>query len=174
MQEEVVLVDRVDTIIGRMEKIEAHRKGVLHRAFSVFIFNSKGELLLQKRAAEKYHSPGLWSNTCCGHPRPGEKILSAATRRLYEEMGMDCSLDYVFKFTYFAHLSENMTEHEIDAVFFGLSDLLPVINPEEAAGYRYMRMEELEQDLSSTPEYYTKWLQICFSKVFASYKLYTL
>lgn len=174
MQEEVVLVDDMDNIAGRMEKLEAHRQGALHRAFSVFIFNRQGELLLQKRAAGKYHSAGLWSNTCCGHPRPGEQILSAAARRLFEEMGIDCTLYYVFKFAYFARLSETMAEHEIDAVFFGISDALPIVNPDEAAEYGYVGMLELEQDLAENPEKYTKWLQICFTKVLEQYKLFIL
>jgi|SRR5690606_32595024 len=165
MIEYVVLVDEDDKETGTMEKMEAHEKGALHRAFSIFIFNSKGELLLQQRALNKYHSPGLWTNTCCSHPRPGEAVEDAAHRRLAEEMGMECGLDYHFRFLYKASFDNGLIEHELDHVFFGTSDTLPVLNSEEVAGYRYIGMKLLEKELSESPENYSPWLRICFERV---------
>lgn len=165
MIEHVVLVDEDDKETGTMEKMEAHEKGALHRAFSIFIFNSKGELLLQQRALNKYHSPGLWTNTCCSHPRPGEAVEDAAHRRLAEEMGMECGLDYHFHFLYKTRFDNGLIEHELDHVFFGTSDTLPVLNSEEVAGYRYIGMKLLEKELNESPENYSPWLRICFVKV---------
>lgn len=165
MTEYVVLVNEEDKSIGTMEKMEAHTKGALHRAFSVFIFNSKGELLLQQRALEKYHSPGLWTNTCCSHPRPDEAVEDAAHRRLAEEMGMECSLDYRFRFLYKAQFNNGLIEHELDHVFFGRSDMPPLLNAQEVADYRYIKMELLEKDLKEFPENYSPWLRVCFEKV---------
>lgn len=166
MLEEVILVDQNDQQTGTMEKLEAHRLGLLHRAFSVFVFNSKGELLLQQRALDKYHSAGKWTNTCCSHPRPGETNEDAAHRRLREEMGMDCNLEYGFSFLYKATFSNALTEHEYDHVFFGSSDELPVLNPLEVASFRYMSLETLARDLQDRPDVYTPWLKICFDQVF--------
>ena len=160
----VVLVDRDDNETGTMEKQEAHLKGVLHRAISVFIFNSKGELLLQQRAAGKYHSANLWTNTCCSHPRPGEGVRDAAVRRLYEEMGMKCDLKKLFSFIYEAPLDNNITEHEFDHVFTGISDELPVPDPLEVAAWRYISINELSTDLKAHPEKYTAWFKICFDQ----------
>lgn len=174
MIEDVILVDSNDEVTGTMEKLQAHKLGQLHRAFSVFIFNSNGELLLQKRAQGKYHSEGRWSNTCCSHPRPGEDISAAAHRRLQEEMGIKCKLEYIFKFTYFAQVSDNLAEHEIDHVFFGASDDMPVLNTDEASGFKYISMEMLQYQLEKYPEEYTKWLGICFNKVYSLYKLFVL
>ena len=135
--EKVILVDKTDHQIGEMEKQEAHIKGLLHRAFSIFIFNSKGEVLLQQRAFHKYHSGGLWTNTCCSHPRNGETTIQAANRRLMEEMGMSCVLTEEFSFIYKAKLDNDLYEHELDHVLFGTTDLLPQINKEEVADYKY-------------------------------------
>jgi isopentenyl-diphosphate delta-isomerase len=165
MDEYVVLVNEEDTPTGTMEKMEAHKKGALHRAFSIFIFNSKGELLLQQRALDKYHSPGLWTNTCCSHPRHGEAVLDAAHRRLAEEMGMQCSLEYHFKFLYKAQFENGLIEHELDHVFFGNSDALPELNPAEVAAYRYIGMDLLEKELNEAPEKYSPWLRISFDQV---------
>ena len=165
MEEQVILVDEEDVPKGQMDKMEAHEKGVLHRAFSVFIFNSKRELLLQQRAMSKYHSAGLWTNTCCSHPRIEESNIYAARRRLMEEMGMDCDVSYLFKFTYKAIFEDGLTEHEVDHVFFGMSDELPVINPDEVEAFKYMDLHTLTQDIVVNPGAYTPWLRICLDKV---------
>jgi len=165
MEEQVILVNQEDQQIGTMEKLEAHRLGLLHRAFSVFIFNSKGELLLQQRALNKYHSAGVWTNTCCSHPRPGEKTLAAAHRRLDEEMGMACELEYGFHFTYKAAFGNALTEHEYDHVFFGLSDALPMPNAIEVVSFKYISLSALKEDLQRHPENYSAWLNICFNKM---------
>lgn len=165
MTDDVILVDEQDNEIGSMQKMEAHLLGKLHRAFSVFIFNTKGELLLQQRAFDKYHSGGKWTNTCCSHPRVGEETLPAANRRLLEEMGMRCALKHGFSFTYKAVVNEGLSENEYDHVFFGTSDELPVLNPDEAADYRYVNLKALEKDIEEHPELYTAWLKICFGRV---------
>lgn len=165
MSEQVILVDKDDLPIGLMEKMEAHEKGILHRAFSVFIFNSNNELLLQQRAIHKYHSGGLWTNTCCSHPRIEENNFDAANRRLQEEMGMVCDLQYLFNFTYRADFEDGLTEHELDHVFFGLSDKLPLINRSEVESYRYVDLNSLKTDIELHPELYTAWLKICLEKV---------
>ncbi|WP_293788015.1 isopentenyl-diphosphate Delta-isomerase [uncultured Pedobacter sp.] len=167
MEEQVILVDEEDLPKGQMDKMEAHEKGLLHRAFSVFIFNSKRELLLQQRAMSKYHSRGLWTNTCCSHPRIGESNIHAARRRLMEEMGMDCELNYLFKFTYKAVFENGLTEHEVDHVFFGMSDELPVINHEEVESFRYVDLDTLAKDIAHQPTAYTPWLRICLDHVVA-------
>lgn len=165
MEEQVILVDHEDVPRGQMDKMEAHKKGLLHRAFSVFIFNSKRELLLQQRALNKYHSGGLWTNTCCSHPRVNESNIQAAKRRLKEEMGMDGDITYLFKFTYRAEFADGLTEHEVDHVFFGWSDALPVINQDEVETYKYMDLEALADDIRVNPSAYTPWLRICLGKV---------
>lgn len=172
MEELVILVDTNDSPIGQMEKLEAHQKGELHRAFSIFIFNTKGELLLQQRALGKYHSGGLWTNTCCSHPRPGEDNLAAANRRLKEEMGMKANLTPAFSFTYRAEFESGLIEHEYDHVFFGKSDLLPVINKEEVEQYKYINLDTLKQELLLYPDHYTPWLKICLEKVIEQFKSY--
>lgn len=166
-KEMVILVDANDVEQGMMEKHQAHENGgTRHRAFSIFIFNTKGEVLLQQRAAHKYHSGSLWTNTCCSHPQPGETVLEAASRRLMEEMGMTCNnLEYKFKFEYKAALDHGMTEWEIDHVVFGISDSQPNLNSEEVQDYKYVSLEELDQSINSEPEMYTAWLKDCFSKV---------
>ena len=164
--EEVILVDKNDVEVGTMEKMEAHRDGgTLHRAFSVFVFNTDGDLLLQRRAEHKYHSGGLWTNTCCSHPRPGETVREAANRRLVEEIGMECKLVELFSFEYKAELDGGMTEWELDHVLLGLSDVDPQINPDEVAEYKYMPLSEIDLDLKSNPDHYTEWFKICFKRV---------
>ena len=165
MSDFVVLVDQNDLQIGTMPKLEAHEKGLLHRAFSIFIFNSKGEILMQQRALDKYHSAGLWSNTCCSHPAPNESNDAAATRRLKEEMGMICEMNSVFSFTYKAEFGNGLIEHEFDYVFFGESDTPPLINKEEANDYKYMTMSDLVIDIQNNSIYYTEWLKDCLDKV---------
>lgn len=165
MEEHVVLVDNKDNAIGSMAKLEAHQKGLLHRAFSVFIFNSKGELLLQQRALDKYHSAGLWSNTCCSHPRLNETILDAAKRRLNEELGIACELKNVFNFTYKANFDNGLIEHEFDYVLFGFSDEVPHINKQEVNDWKYISVPDLSTDLKLNATNYTAWLKDCFDKV---------
>lgn len=165
MTENVVLVDLDDNQIGTMPKLEAHLEGRLHRAFSVFIFNASGELLLQRRALDKYHSAGKWTNTCCSHPRDGEKTLDAAKRRLREEMGMTAELQQVFSFVYKAEMEQGLTEHEFDHVFFGQTDQVPHPDAGEVADFRYIELSALQNELNTNPEHYTEWLKICFDRV---------
>lgn len=165
MIEEVILVDENDNELGTMEKMEAHVKGVLHRAFSVFVFNSKGELLLQQRALDKYHSPGLWTNTCCSHPRLHEKTKDAASRRLIEEMGMETTVNEAFTFIYKSEFDNDLTEHELDHVFIGYDDRLPSINTDEVASYRYVGLIELQEEIDNDPEAFTTWFRICLPRV---------
>lgn len=166
MTEEVILVDEFDTSIGSMEKMEAHEKGVLHRAFSVFIFNSKKQLLIQQRALTKYHSPGLWTNTCCSHPRPGEDTLMAANRRLHEEMGMDAQLSFKTHFIYKTTFKNGLTEHEFDHIFIGTSNEDPKINKEEVNGYKWINLERVKEEMKLQPETYTYWFQLAMEKFF--------
>lgn len=163
--EQVILVDEQDVETGAMEKMEAHEKAVLHRAFSVFIFNSDGEMLLQQRAVTKYHSGGLWTNTCCSHPRPGEKTHTAALRRLQEEMGFVTELTPAFSFIYKAAFDNGLTEHEFDHVFIGVYDDAIEYNTEEVAGYSYRSIAAIEEDLLKQPQLYTAWFAIAFPKV---------
>ncbi|MBV2247677.1 MAG: isopentenyl-diphosphate Delta-isomerase [Lentimicrobium sp.] len=165
MEEFVILVDENDHEIGKMEKLQAHVEAKLHRAFSVFIFNSRGELLLQQRAFTKYHTPGLWTNTCCSHPRPGEATADAAHRRMVEEMGFDCDFEEVFSFMYKARFTNELTEHEIDHVFIGFSDTQPVINPTEVQDYHYANMNVLAKEIKDSPENFTIWFRIAFDRV---------
>ena len=160
--EKVILVDENDNQVGLMPKLEAHQKGLLHRAFSVFIFNSKYELLLQKRASSKYHSGGLWTNTCCSHPREGEDTLDAANRRLIEEMGIETSLRKVHDFIYKAELDNNLTEHEFDHVFYGVYNEDPEINPAEADDFKWIDMDSLYEDIKKNGDIYTVWFKIAF------------
>jgi len=161
-EEKVILVDKNDNQVGLMPKLEAHEKGVLHRAFSIFIFNSKYELLLQKRASSKYHSGGLWTNTCCSHPREGEDILDAANRRLDEEMGIKTSLRKVYDFIYKAELDNQLTEHEFDHVFYGVFDNDPTLNKDEAEDFKWVDMETLNNDIIKNEDNYTVWFKIAF------------
>ncbi|MGV0965450.1 isopentenyl-diphosphate Delta-isomerase [Empedobacter falsenii] len=162
MEEFVVLVDQDDQKLGLMEKQQAHVAGLLHRAFSVFVFNSKGELMIQQRAANKYHSPTLWTNTCCSHPRDNETYEQAAHRRLEEEMGFDCELEYKFNFIYKAHLENDLIEHELDHVFIGTFDNEPKLNPDEVMAYRWVELEDLKKDMEKNPQNYTAWFKIIF------------
>lgn len=168
MAEYVILVDEQDNELGLMEKIEAHEKGVLHRAFSVFILNSKNQLLLQQRALHKYHSGGLWTNTCCSHPRQGESNVEAAHRRLQEEMGMVAPLEKLLHFVYRAEFDNGMIEHELDHVFVGKSEENPKINPEEVEAYKWIDLDELKEDIENTPEIYTEWFKIIFNEYYAA------
>ena len=161
-KENVILVDENDNQVGLMPKLEAHEKGLLHRAFSIFIFNSKYELLLQKRASSKYHSGGLWTNTCCSHPREGEDTLDAANRRLTEEMGIETSLRKVHDFIYKAELDNNLTEHEFDHVFYGVYNEDPVINRDEADDFKWIDMGLLNEDIKINGDNYTVWFKIAF------------
>lgn len=170
-EEEVILVNENDEVIGTMPKMEAHLQGKLHRAFSVFIFNSSGQLLLQQRALDKYHSAGKWTNTCCSHPKPEEETADAAARRLGEEMGMECRLSAVFNFCYQAEVGNGLIENEYDHVYFGTSDHLPHPNPEEVSAFRYVDMDELKADLTEHPENYTAWLRISFEQILFHYNL---
>lgn len=162
---QVILVDKNDVPIGLMEKLEAHQKGELHRAFSIFVFNSKGELLLQQRALHKYHSGGLWTNTCCSHPFPNETNEQAAHRRLMEEMGFDCELHKKFDFIYKAKLNNELTEHEFDHVFVGIYDKAPLVNADEVANWKYIKPEQLLEDIKKNPENYTYWFKEVIAKV---------
>ena len=164
MMEFVVLVDREDKETGVMEKQEAHLKGMLHRAISVFVFNSKGELLLQQRAGEKYHSANLWTNTCCSHPRHGEPVHDAAIRRLHEEMGIQCELKEIFSFVYKAQLDKQITEHEFDHVFVGMTDDVPSPDPTEVAAWKYENTALLATEIKEHPQKYTEWFKICFNE----------
>lgn len=164
MEEKVVLVSETDDQLGLMGKLEAHEKGVLHRAFSVFIFNKSGELLLQQRALDKYHSPGLWTNTCCSHQRDGESSIQAGKRRLMEEMGFTCDLEEVFWFIYKADFDNGLTEHELDHVMVGYYDEDPVVNKEEAASFKWMSLKDVKDDISRNPDRYTEWFKIIFKE----------
>lgn len=163
--EKVILVDSQDHETGQMEKMEAHLKGLLHRAISVLIFNDAGETLLQKRAAGKYHSAHLWTNTCCSHPRPGESILDAGTRRLREEMGITAALTKKTDFIYKVALDHGLTEHEFDHVLFGVCNRDPVLNTDEASDFRWMKLDDVKADAIAHPEQYTEWFKILLTKI---------
>ena len=168
--EQVILVDLDDCEIGVMEKMEAHKQAVLHRAFSVFLFNPQGKMLLQQRALTKYHSAGLWTNTCCSHPRPGEKLDDAVTRRLMEEMGITAKVSKAFDFIYQAELPDHLNEHEFDHVFIGNYDDEVRPNHLEVANFVYQSIEEVAANLQSYPEKYTVWFKIAFPKVVEWYQ----
>ena len=165
-EEKVILVDREDNPVGTLPKMEAHEKGVLHRAFSVFILNQKGELMLQQRALHKYHSPGLWTNTCCSHQREGEENLQAGTRRLEEEMGFSVPLEELFSFIYKAPFDNGLTEHELDHVMLGYYEGIPEINSDEVNAWKWMSLNEIASDLTVKPESYTVWFKIIFERFF--------
>jgi isopentenyl-diphosphate delta-isomerase len=164
-REEVILVDKDDNPVGAMEKMEAHRKAVLHRAFSVFIFNGKGEMLLQQRARQKYHSAGLWTNACCSHPRPGEDTRQAALRRLQEEMGFTTILEKLFDFTYRAEFGNGLTEFEFDHVFTGVYDGDIDPDPTEVGDHCFKTLDEIRTDLAAHPQRYTHWFHLAFPAV---------
>ncbi|MDN3644213.1 isopentenyl-diphosphate Delta-isomerase [Lutimonas halocynthiae] len=164
LEEKVILVSEVDEQLGLMAKMEAHEKGILHRAFSVFVFNKNGELLLQQRALDKYHSPGLWTNTCCSHQRDGESNIQAGKRRLQEEMGFNCELKELFWFVYKASFDNGLTEHELDHVMIGHYEDDPIVNLEEAAAFKWMTLEDVKKDMQLQPELYTEWFKIIFNE----------
>ena len=165
-EEQVILVNENDEKIGLMAKQEAHEKGVLHRAFSVFVFNDKNELMLQQRAMHKYHSPGLWTNTCCSHQRDGESSIEAGKRRLYEEMGFTINLKETTSFIYKAPFDNGLTEHELDHILIGNFEGIPTINKEEVASWKWMELEEAKKDIETNPEIYTAWFKIIFDKFY--------
>ena len=163
---DVILVDEKDQPIGTMGKLEVHQKALLHRAFSVFIFNEKGEMLLHKRADKKYHSGGLWTNACCSHPRPGEETLTAAQLRLQEEMGFKTELKKAFDFIYKAPFDNGLTEHELDHVMIGYYDENPKINKEEVEDFKWMKLEDVLTDMNEHPNQYTEWFKIIFKEFY--------
>lgn len=170
-EEKVILVTPQDKPIGLMPKLEAHKKAVLHRAFSVFIFNDKGQLLLQQRALNKYHSPGLWTNTCCSHQRKGETNIQAGRRRLKEEMGIECNLKELFWFVYKAPFANGLTEHELDHVMIGSFNKNPIINKVEVASYNWKTIDDVARDMKANPNKYTVWFKIIFNEYITYLKL---
>ena len=160
MMENVILVDKQDNMIGAMEKLEVHRKGLLHRAYSILVFNAKEKLLLQKRTVSKYHSGGLWSNACCSHPAPDESMADATRQRLRHEMGIDLQPEFAFKFIYKCELDKGLIEHEFDHVFTGLYDDAPSINPSEVDDWKFIDVKTLRNDLERNPEKYTTWFKL--------------
>ena len=160
MEEQVVLVSEKDEVLGLMDKMQAHENGILHRAFSVFLFNEQGEILLQKRAASKYHSPNQWTNAVCSHPRNGEAYLNAAQRRMQEELGIEAEITPKFHFIYKADVGQDLWEHELDHVFTGTYEGEFKLNNEEVAEVKYVSMEELELEMTETPEHFTEWFKI--------------
>jgi len=165
-EEQVILVDENDVQLGLMPKMEAHEKAVLHRAFSVFVFNDKNELMLQQRAGDKYHSPLLWTNTCCSHQRDGETNIEAGKRRLQEEMGFVCELEEKTSFIYKAPFDNGLTEHELDHIMVGYYNEDPIINREEVESFKYMTVEEVKDDIELNPSIYTEWFKIIFEKFY--------
>lgn len=165
MAEYIILTDERDQFVGMMEKLLVHKLGLLHRAFSVFIFNRKGEMLLQQRHYNKYHSAGLWSNTCCSHPNFEEKIADAVNRRLWQEMGMRSDTHFAFSFIYKAAFENGLTEHEYDHVYIGITDDQPVPNKKEVLNWKYVNLSELKQDIEQNPGDYTEWLKLCLPGV---------
>ena len=165
-EEQVILVDENDRPIGLMNKLEAHEKALLHRAFSVFVLNDYQELLLQQRAHHKYHSPLLWTNTCCSHQREGESNIEAGSRRLMEEMGMKVELTEMFHFIYKAPFDNGLTEHELDHVMIGYSNEEPVINKEEVESWKWMKIEDVKSDMKLNPDEYTVWFKIIFEEFY--------
>ncbi len=169
-EENVILVDTNDTPLGTMPKMEAHEKAVLHRAFSVFILNSKNQLMLQQRALHKYHSPGLWTNTCCSHQRLGETNIEAGKRRLFEEMGITSELTELFSFIYKAPFDNGLTEHELDHVLVGYSNEDPTINLEEVSNWKWMDIDAVHVDCEQHPHNYTVWFRIIFDRFYTHIK----
>ncbi|CAN5243465.1 isopentenyl-diphosphate Delta-isomerase [soil metagenome] len=165
----ITAVDEEGRVTGTVDKLQAHVKGKLHRAFSIFIFNTDGQLLLQQRAEDKYHSGGKWTNTCCSHPSMGDQTKNAGHRRLREEMGFDCEITEIFSFRYCETLDNGLIENELDHVFFGISNELPTINPSEVKDFKYIDMDILAYELKTNPGIYTVWLNICFEQVMEYY-----
>ncbi len=166
-EEKVILVNEKDEQIGLMEKIEAHRKALLHRAFSVFVFNDRNELMIQQRALTKYHSPGLWTNTCCSHQREGETNIAAGKRRLEEEMGFTTDLKDTISFIYKAPFDNGLTEHEFDHILVGNFEGEPNLNPEEVAAWKWVALDDLQMDMKKNPHIYTEWFKIIFDKYYS-------
>jgi isopentenyl-diphosphate delta-isomerase len=165
MISQVILVNELDKETGVMEKMEAHEKGLLHRAFSVFITNEKGEMLLHQRALDKYHSGGLWTNACCSHPQPGETVAAAAHRRLKEEMGFDCELKDLFQFTYRTEFHNGLIEHEYDHVLVGIYNGIIHPDPQEVNDFRYLPVKTILQQIQDTPAQFTSWFRLAFPRV---------
>ena len=165
-EEQVILVNELDQQIGLMPKLEAHEKAILHRAFSVFILNDRNEIMLQQRAHQKYHSPLLWTNTCCSHQRDGETNIQAGSRRLYEEMGFKTELKELFSFIYKAPFDNGLTEHELDHVMIGYYNDEPIINTEEVEDWKWMKIEDIQSDMLLNPEIYTVWFKIIFDEFY--------
>lgn len=168
--DEVVLVDPKDRETGRMEKLEAHRQGILHRAFSVFIMNEKGEMLIHQRAADKYHGGGLWTNACCSHPYPKERVAQGAQRRLREEMGLECELWKIFDFVYRAEVENGLIEHEFDHVFLGFTNKNPIPDSREAQAWKWVPVLELENDIITNPKKYTTWFRMALPRVLQNFR----
>lgn len=169
MEDRVILVDESDREIGSAGKLEAHRDGKLHRAFSIFVFNPIGQMLLQKRSMKKYHSDGLWSNTCCSHPRPGERIETEAGLKLQQEMGFQCELQWIFSFAYKIQFKNSLIENEIDHVFIGRFDGTPTPNPDEVDDWKWMDLEAVVNDVRLHPHTYSYWFTICLDQVLESW-----
>lgn len=166
IEEQVILVNENDEQIGLMGKMEAHEKALLHRAFSVFVFNDKKELMIQQRAIHKYHSPGLWTNTCCSHQRAGESNIKAGMRRLQEEMGFATDLEETISFIYKAPFDNGLTEHEFDHIMIGYFNDVPKINPDEVADWKWMSLDAVKVDIKNQPDLYTAWFKIIFEKFY--------
>ena len=173
-EEQVILVNELDEQIGLMAKLEAHEKAILHRAFSVFVLNDKNEIMLQQRAHQKYHSPLLWTNTCCSHKRDGETNIQAGSRRLYEEMGFKTELKELFNFIYKAPFDNGLTEHELDHVMIGYYNEGPMINTEEVEDWKWMKIEDIQKDMLLNPEIYTVWFKIIFDEFYHFLEEHTL
>ena len=173
-EEQVILVNELDQQIGLMPKLEAHEKAILHRAFSIFILNDKNEIMLQQRAHQKYHSPLLWTNTCCSHQRDGETNIQAGSRRLYEEMGFKTELKELFSFIYKAPFDNGLTEHELDHVMIGNYNDIPMINTEEVEDWKWMKIEDIQKDMLLNPEIYTVWFRIIFDEFYHFLEEHTL
>ncbi len=164
MEEKVVLVNPNDDVLGVMEKMQAHQNGLLHRAFSVFLFNQEGKMLLQQRSATKYHSPNKWTNACCSHTRENETHLDGAKRRIHEELGITCELEEKFHFIYKADVGQGLWEHELDHVFIGTYNGEYQLNPDEVSAIRFVTMEELDEEIANKPELFTEWFKIIWDE----------
>jgi isopentenyl-diphosphate delta-isomerase len=164
-EEQVILVDENDEAIGEMNKLAAHQQGKLHRAFSVLLFNTSGQMLLQQRAASKYHSPLLWSNACCSHPKPGEEMIDAVNRRLIEEIGIQSQTEFSHRFHYKIEFENGLVEHELDHVFIGTTDLVPIVNPDEVEAFRYIELNTLRNDMKQHPDQYTFWFHLIMKEL---------
>jgi isopentenyl-diphosphate delta-isomerase len=170
MEPILILVDEHNNITGYEKKLKVHQEGLLHRAFSIFVMNEEGQLMLQKRAIEKYHSGGLWANTCCSHPLKGENTEETIHERLVEEMGFDCGLESLFKFTYRAELDNDLVEYELDQVYIGHYEMDPVPNPAEVCDWKWIDIEFLKEDLEKSPDDYVYWLKAAFSEFYMNFK----